>query len=451
MPDKKITELIANAAPLDADLFVMVKDPTGSPVDVKVTLGDVKKAFDKLATFSDANYSVQSTDKLVLQIGTLTAPRTLSLPAANSVPAGHEIVIGDASGSVTLTNTITIQRAGTDTINGQTSTIIASPYGARSLSSDGVSKWTFESGVLRSSNNLSDLQSAVTARGNLGLMIPDVQLFLSSGTWTKPPNATVVRLIGIGGGAGGGSGRRGSTATVRCGGGGGQGAGMNDMIVPASVFNATEPVTIGAGGIGGAAVTTDNTDGNAGGLGGSTIFKAYSYFRAGNGIGGNGGTATGGNGGASGGGGFFNGGAGGNANGSGGNGGNGNGVNAAGNGGGAGGGISITNVDGNGGLGTFVVGSLGGSLSSYGRPNGGTAPGGAGQNGNNIGDITSNYLVYGGPAGAGGAASSVGPAGNGGNAGKFGSGGGGGGASLNGNNSGAGGNGSDGALLVISW
>lgn len=70
----------------------------------------------------------------------LTAGRTLTLPSANDLQDGDELIIQDESGSAG-THTITISRAGTDTINGGTSVTITSNYGRRVLIKRGSGKW----------------------------------------------------------------------------------------------------------------------------------------------------------------------------------------------------------------------------------------------------------------------------------------------------------------------
>jgi hypothetical protein len=97
---------------------------------------------DQRTTFSNANVVVVSTDRYVAQVGTMTAPRTVTLPLANSVNAGQQLVIIDESGTVTTTNTLTLNRAGADTINNATSSTIRTAYGRAVLYSDGSSKWT---------------------------------------------------------------------------------------------------------------------------------------------------------------------------------------------------------------------------------------------------------------------------------------------------------------------
>ncbi len=123
-----------------------------------------------IVTFSNAPYTITATTTVfVAQIGTLSASRTVTLPAASTFKAGDVLTVMDKSGTCTSANTIVIARAGADTIDGATSVTIAAAYGWRRFISDGVSQWSFDGGVLRSSNNLSDLSSAATARTNLGI------------------------------------------------------------------------------------------------------------------------------------------------------------------------------------------------------------------------------------------------------------------------------------------
>lgn len=260
------------------------------------------------------------------------------------------------------------------------------------------------------------------------------QSFLSGGTWTKPTTGTFARIICIGGGGGGGSGRRGAGATDITGGGGGGGGGYSEVIIPLSLLNATETVTVGTGGSGAAAQTVDNTDGNNGGVGGTSTFG--SILRAGGGVGGAGGVIgvaiNGGNGSVvclwDGGDGVM---------------GSNNTPNTltyskyGGGGGGGGGGIDSSDVSYNGSL-SGVVLSLNHTYSS-----GGVAPGGVGGDGETYGEAMPG--IGGGGGGAGDLTTAGGAGGNGGN---YGAGGGGGGASQNGYNSGAGGNGADGMVIV---
>lgn len=266
------------------------------------------------------------------------------------------------------------------------------------------------------------------------------QVFTSSGTWTKPSGLTassVVDVVLIGGGGGGGSGSKGPPAsgTGQSGGGGGGGGSMTRRTFPASDLASTITVTVGAVAAGGAAITTDNTDGHDGAVGNITSFGTLLQAGGGPlGQGGKRGSAT--TGGTADNRGDFPGGAGtGCTNG---------GVGAtAGTTTGAGGAGAGGGLDSNGG--TYQAGGDGGlcaglfaSAAAHGNP------GAAG---------TSSTTHGPGAGGAGGnaAAGGLGAGGNGGNGGNYGGGGGGGGCSINGaaQNSGKGGDGAAGLCLVF--
>jgi hypothetical protein len=90
----------------------------------------------------NTDYSILSTDRYVYTSAAFTAPRTWTLPAANSLPVGTTIWVQDAQGTVTTTNTLTISRAGADTIDvGNTTLVITGAGGGITFTTDGVSNW----------------------------------------------------------------------------------------------------------------------------------------------------------------------------------------------------------------------------------------------------------------------------------------------------------------------
>lgn len=329
------------------------------------------------------------------------------------------------------------------------------------------------------SGELKELQSGDTLPAGGGTD-PVVREYIANDTWTKPTASNFVGIFVAAacGTGGGGSGRRGAPNTNRCGGSGSPGATMVRVFIPASQITLSSySVTIGAGGIGGAPVTVDNTNGNNGGSGsgtylgtaGSELAMVGRTITNGGGRGGTNATSTGanspaniannvprygpfglrGNNGASGSAGF-----------SGGAGIIGFGVTTSGtNGnasGGGGGGLGTDNLerDGGNGGGCYYL------LTTAGAPLGGTVAG-VRDGSNGIDDFnvglhfdgtvpTTYGAGTGGAGGASGDAAGTVAGGNGGNAGRL-AGAGGGGGSTNGANSGAGGNGSNGYMVIVEY
>lgn len=91
----------------------------------------------------DTNDTLLSNDRYVELTASLSAARTWTLPAASSVTGGVHIIVQDAAGGINGSNTLTIQRAGSDTINGATSVEFSTAYDGAIFYSDGTSKWSY--------------------------------------------------------------------------------------------------------------------------------------------------------------------------------------------------------------------------------------------------------------------------------------------------------------------
>lgn len=120
----------------------------------------------------------------------------------------------------------------------------------------------------------SKVEQRITA-ASLGDLRPtsvQVDHFVTVGTstWTKPLNAKLIFFQAWGAGGGGGSGRRRAIASQgvapASGGAGGSGGGYREAWRLADAIPSTLNITIAAGGLGAAPQTSDDVNGNGGGL-----------------------------------------------------------------------------------------------------------------------------------------------------------------------------------------
>jgi len=211
-----------------------------------------------VANFSDLTSGVLN---LALGNGVLTA-----LTQGN-----RNICIGAGMGgnyTSTESNNLLIFNAGT---NGESNTIRIGTQG----SSTNQQNRNFQAGIAGVTTSNSQGVTIDTTTGQLGStsMASTLVTTFNSGTgnWTANARTQYVKVYMWGGGAGGGSGRKGTTGASFGGGSGGSGQ-VCVFEGPVSFFSGTIAYSIAASANGGAAQSTDATDGNPGTVGNNTTF-----------------------------------------------------------------------------------------------------------------------------------------------------------------------------------
>jgi len=133
VPDLKITQLTALSDPTNDDIFVIVNDPTGSPVSRKITLGNIRKDIVNNIP-KTANYTATTGDGILFGDAT-NGNFNFYLPTATSTIRGLELLFIKVDSS---SNVITIVPDGTQTLNGVSSYVLEKEYENIAVICDGA-------------------------------------------------------------------------------------------------------------------------------------------------------------------------------------------------------------------------------------------------------------------------------------------------------------------------
>lgn len=168
----------------------------------------VNLGLDKQTNGGDTNYNILATDKTVVTGTTFTGAHTWTLPDASTVNAGYEIIVTDELQTVTSTNTLTIAVQTGQKLNGTTNgTEVMQASGTwRRLVSDGVSNWTFDNGIVRTTKTQTLTNKTIDAPIITGLSkeskgadiasASTVDLSAATGNYVKVTGTTTITSFG---------------------------------------------------------------------------------------------------------------------------------------------------------------------------------------------------------------------------------------------------------------
>lgn len=243
---------------------------------------------DQATSIGDTNGTIASTTRTSFH-SALTAARSDTLPAANALNAGQILYINDINGVASASNTVTLARASSDTINGGTTFVaINAAYGIAQCQSDGTSKWdcaqvagggggggvtsvTIAAGTGLAVSGTCAITSSGTctvALSSARQTLPTYQYLVSgtNATYTAPAGALWIEIRMVGGGGGGAG-----AGTVSP----GNGTNGSDTCIKVSGTACTTPLYDAGGGGGCTSGVTPGTPGAVSGSATSTTFIPY--------------------------------------------------------------------------------------------------------------------------------------------------------------------------------
>lgn len=91
----------------------------------------------------DADYVIQSSDFQVRNMGTMTAPRTWTLPNPAQYPKGQTLKITDLTGNVSAAMPLTLQAPAGVLIRGENTAELVQPWQNALLEHNSVNRWAF--------------------------------------------------------------------------------------------------------------------------------------------------------------------------------------------------------------------------------------------------------------------------------------------------------------------
>jgi hypothetical protein len=280
-----------NTAPNPDRLWIMTKPLPGSIFQL---IGKINTVVDSVSwlnttTNSTGDVTIAAATGLAAAQVLATDPTTTSVVALRSLAAEH-------------LPTVPINKGGTNATTAVAGFNNLSPLTTEGdlLTRDGTNNIRLAApGALQSIRRNAG-NTAWEAYTPTGPVTVNVYRYVTPGnhTYTKSANAFHIEVYVIAAGSGGGSGRKGALNTLRFGGAGGAPGNVVKDSFPASMIASSVDVVVGAGGIGGTAISTSDTNGNPGATGGSSLFggltEALAILAAINTAngGGRGGTAT---------------------------------------------------------------------------------------------------------------------------------------------------------------